>query len=972
MTKVVAADPAPKIPVLSSNPKSSYVLYCDFDGEIVVSPHWKGGSAIDATPITGADDAAFVTRIWQRAAEDFAAFDLNVTTDRAIYDAAPVRNRVMCVVTNNNAAAPGAGAGGVAMLGSFGQDIPCWAFNDSEGSCADTIAHETGHTLSLIHDGASGGLEYYGGNSLTGVVGWAPIMGAYFSDGTDEEITSWGKGEYPKANNQEDDLQIITSGNGFSYRKDDRSDTRLGASPFLISGGMVVDGGVIERTTDVDWFLFTTNGGPFKLNVTAFKISGSDMDTRGSNMAVSAELYNSSGKLMQTSNRPESLDAALSATLQPGTYYVKIDGVGRGTVAAGYSDYSSLGNYKITGQFPLSSNLVVSPAFLKFEAVGGEGQFNISAVDKWTWSTNVAWVESVELNTQGGNQEFTYTVSENPSYAPRSAEIVITAEGSTVSHSIIQAAKIPDDHGNEIKSSTTVDLDSITDGRLNYAEDVDMFEIHVPEAGFLTVGTSGLTNTYGQLLDAAGAVLASNDDAVKTNCRIVSPVVAGTYFFVVSSPAGATYDLAKADYNFESSFVPSDKIIIDPLSRTVKPSAGEFGFNVWSNADWTWTIWTYDGSVWALDNSWLMSDEPLNQSLVQPFSYTVAENLSATSRRGQIRIRKVGSLSDDVIHDVVQTGLGGDDHGDTIYDATPAPVNGSIVGNIEAEGDVDVFQIDLPAIGELTLGTSGAFDTFGYLLDANGNEIASNDDRSDINFGITRTLPAGVYFVKVRHFQSTQTGAYQLFVGFKVPSFITLSYKVDRSRGSLSGPVTQKLKPGANGRQVTARPMSGYAFTGWSDGVTTASRTDLKVVSDLMVTAMFARILTVQIQGGGFLMDNQTSPSVSFGDVSANQPSTLNFVVKNIGTKPLTKINITRFGPNSKVWVVAPLPKTTLNPGESEVITATFQSSQMGMKTAVLTVNASGNPLPFRINVQGTVTGMIRGASETPTEPKAH
>lgn len=959
---------APTIPALSSNPKSAYVLYCDFDGEVVTHPSWNGGKTIDATPIDGADEPAFVTRIWQRAAEDFAAFDINVTTDRAVYDAAPTRNRVMCVVTDNNAAMPG--SGGVAYLGSFGQDTPCWAFNDTEGTCSETISHEAGHTLGLLHDGTTAGVEYYGGNG-TGIASWAPIMGAYFADGTVEEVTSWGKGEYPSANNKEDDLQIITSGNGFGYRKDDHSDTRLGAAPFIIVDGAIVDGGVIERAADLDWYAFTTRGGPFNARITAPRVSGSDMNTRGSNMALSAELYNSTGKLLLSSNISKSFDASLSATLQPGTYYVKIDGVGRGTTAAGFSDYASLGNYKITGNFPLSATLTISPPSLNFPQKGGEGSFSVNALDTWTWSSNASWVESVEQKTQGGNQQFDYVVAENLSYAPRTAQIVITTGSTSATHAIIQEARIPDDHGDTIKSSTTIDLDSATDGRINFASDVDYFEIHVTEQGFLTVGTSGTTNTFGQLLDALGTVLASNDDAVKTNFRIVQPVVAGTYYVAVSLSPLATYDAAGGAYKLESSFTPSDAFIIDPTSRVLKPVAGEFEFDVMSNANWTWTLWTFDGTSWVLDNSWLISDELLNQAQSQKFTYRVTENLSSTSRKGQIRFRKSGSLVDDAIHDVLQTGVGSDDHGDTIATATRAPVNGSISGNIQAEADVDVFQIDLPAVGELTIGTTGVFDSFGYLLDVNGNEIASNDDRTDLNFGITRNVAAGRYFIKVRHFQSTQIGAYQLFVGFKAPGFINLAYKTDRLQGSLSGPVTQKLKPGANGRQVTAKAMSGYVFTGWSDGVATASRTDLKVVADLTVTAIFSRLLTVQIQDGVFLSDNQLAPPVNFGDVVVNQSSTVNFVIKNIGAKALTKINVTRFGPNSKDWVLAPLSKTTLNPNESVVLSATLLSSQIGMKTAVLTVNASGNPLPFRINVEGTVTGVITGASENLPKPGA-
>ena len=58
--------------------------------------------------------------------------------------------------------------------------------------------------------------------------------------------------------------------------------------------------------------------------------------------------------------------------------------------------------------------------------------------------------------------------------------------------------------------------------------------------------------------------------------------------------------------------------------------------------------------------------------------------------------------------------------------------------------------------------------------------------------------------------------------------------------GAIDGPTTQKVKDGESGSPVTAVPNEHYHFSGWSDGLDTASRTDAKVRGNLEVTARFA------------------------------------------------------------------------------------------------------------------------------------
>jgi predicted outer membrane repeat protein len=68
----------------------------------------------------------------------------------------------------------------------------------------------------------------------------------------------------------------------------------------------------------------------------------------------------------------------------------------------------------------------------------------------------------------------------------------------------------------------------------------------------------------------------------------------------------------------------------------------------------------------------------------------------------------------------------------------------------------------------------------------------------------------------------------------------TLTYLAGTG-GTISGTSPQTVALGGSGTAVTAAPNSGYHFVSWSDGATTATRADLVVLSDLTVTATFAR-----------------------------------------------------------------------------------------------------------------------------------
>jgi hypothetical protein len=156
-------------------------------------------------------------------------------------------------------------------------------------------------------------------------------------------LVQWSKGQYPGANRTEDDLSIITTQNGFGYRSDDHSNTIAGASAVDGAGTTFEAEGIVERNTDLDYFVFTVGAGMATIKVDPFY--------RSPNLDILARLYDSAGEVVASSNPVTALNASISMVLAAGTYYLSIDGTGKTASGAdfGYPDYGSLGYYNITG-----------------------------------------------------------------------------------------------------------------------------------------------------------------------------------------------------------------------------------------------------------------------------------------------------------------------------------------------------------------------------------------------------------------------------------------------------------------------------------------------------------------------------------------------------------------------------------------------------------------------------------------------
>lgn len=444
---------------LHSKPGSSRVIYLDFNGHVAANTAWYSGTlnaqAYDTDGTAGAFSSTElnnIREIWQRVAEDYAPFDVDITTQEPAADAlqrmssTDTQYGTRAVITRSMPELCSQVCGGVAYVNAFSyyssttpdRYQPAWVFFDKLGNgypkyVAEAISHEVGHNLNLNHDGTST-VSYYAGQG-SDATGWAPIMGV----GYYKPVTQWSRGEYPDANNLQDDVAVISAA-GTPMRADDYSSATASAAPLSGDPGAVLQTGIIERNTDLDVFTFFTDGGNVQFSVASGSIEP-DLD-------LSVTLIDGAGNAIVSANPVDSLSASLTATLSAGQYFLQIEGVGYGDLTAGYSDYASLGQYQITGSYPKSAvtaippTAVVSalptvgdaPLTVSFNGAGSTDQDGSIASYDWNYgdgTANGSTATASHVYNTPGTYTATLTVTDNSGLKNSSTQTINVRQAPT-------------------------------------------------------------------------------------------------------------------------------------------------------------------------------------------------------------------------------------------------------------------------------------------------------------------------------------------------------------------------------------------------------------------------------------------------------------------------------------------------------------------------------------------------------------
>ncbi len=349
---------------LQSKPGSPYVFYLN------ISAVMSG-----TTPLNGVTKENMY-RAWQAVADQYSMLNLNVTTSRAVYDAAKSANLLRTGIINY----VNADGRSNAPLRSFGTTAAGTMYrNPSSGfdygyGIGMTGAHEVGHQMGMNHDRGGSGGEYFEGIAA---YQWGPIMGNYWMGGSwANQLFTWSRGEYTTASNFEDDLKIMNVNEQVPYMTDDNATSKaivLDASGAISAASNF---GQIERTGDTDTYTFTT-GGVSTLNLRIDPLEYLRM------LDVAATIYNSAGAVVASSNLAVNRSAQFTnLSLPAGSYRLVIRGGAEGTPANGFSNYSSLGYYGMQGTL---AGAVVSqyPVLTNGVALTGQG----AATGAWKYYT---------------------------------------------------------------------------------------------------------------------------------------------------------------------------------------------------------------------------------------------------------------------------------------------------------------------------------------------------------------------------------------------------------------------------------------------------------------------------------------------------------------------------------------------------------------------------------------------------------
>jgi hypothetical protein len=409
-----------QVPVLSSYPSASAVIFLDFDGHTVEGTIWNSSGPIAC----GASNlnSTQITEVYNRIAEDYRPFNINVTTDSTKYWSAPTRQRMRVIFTTSSSWY--GSAGGVAYTNSFtwGDNTPCFVFtallNYSAKNVSEAASHEAGHTLGLRHQANYDGncvktSDYHQGTG-SGEIAWAPIMGV----GYYRNFTVWHNGPNPNGcNNTQSDLDIITSAaNGFGFRVDDHADDIATATVTTFTNNKFNVDGVVSKTADKDVFRFIVGvNSRFQLDGVPYNVGAGNT---GSDLDMQVELLNSSEQILGTYNPGTALHSILDTTLSAGTYYLRIDG--KGNMYA--SEYGSLGSYSLEGTISLLAPLPLRKLDLKGSTSHGNHTLSWSVDADETITKQI-----IEVSANGRPFESLEEVSANArnyTYTPAASKVL--------------------------------------------------------------------------------------------------------------------------------------------------------------------------------------------------------------------------------------------------------------------------------------------------------------------------------------------------------------------------------------------------------------------------------------------------------------------------------------------------------------------------------------------------------------------
>lgn len=322
------------------------------------------------------------------------------------------------------------------------------------------------------------------------------------------------------------------------------------------------------------------------------------------------------------------------------------------------------------------------------------------------------------------------------------------------------------------ETGVILDADTITCG-IEFEGDTDYLQVVLDDAGTLTLTSAGAIDTVGQLLDAAGAQLAIDDDGgTDENFLIVAELEAGTYWLVVNG-----FSNTIGTYDIDVSFERTDSCGTETAGITITDETTDCTIEFDGDQDYLQLVIDEPGAVTltsasSIDTVARLVDVDGNVLIVDDDSGVDANFLIETSLdAGTYWLFVTGFGSTTGSYSVVTTFIpdsaATDSCGSGLQDAVAPALDTPLDCVIETDGDADFFYLPVGVPGTLTVFSEGDLDTVATLTNHAGTGLVTDDDSgTNRNFQLTLELTPGDYFLRVTGFGAS-TGGYRVTLQFE-------------------------------------------------------------------------------------------------------------------------------------------------------------------------------------------------------------
>lgn len=932
-----ASVPVKSPPAYHSKPGAPYHIYLDFNGAIVTGKAWNEGdvaswdcaawsSDADTTMFSDSEQAE-MRRVWERIAEDYAPFDINVTTDAAFDpDTYPGdKNKVGWLLftpttDKNNKPCPHNGAGGVAYVGVFGDPgyfnrfQPAWVTPMDAADMAEAGSHEMGHNMGLSHDGTSF-LTYYGGHLATASApSWGPIMGT----GYNRNVSQWSKGEYYDANQKQNDLSIISA--RVPYRTDDHGDSYATATVW--SGGLVKENGVVETTGNADFFEFVTGAGSVSFSAKSYRC---DTATWGANLDIHLELYDQFGALVASDNPAADTDAAITRTVPAGTYYLVLKPSAAGdplsNLPSGYKSYGSLGQYSITGKFvPTDSIILTDPnggelwaggetrEIRWVSAMGGNvkielfkgGAFDSTIIDNAPNNGSYNW-SIPSGQTPAGDYRIKITSVESP------AKSDVSASDFTISPVALPEISIEQPVGSELVDGTSL---------VDFGNSLIGTSVSVQ----LTIRNTGTAELNGLAVNKSGPHSAD----FEVSALDVAKLKPGdsTIVSLVFTPSGL--GVRNASLQIASNDEDENPFDIDLVGTGVAPPAPDITVEQPLGTALTSDISTVDFG---------------NVNIGEPVPLTFRIRNDGNASMSGLSLSKAGSAAADFLPSSLPfTNLAPGREMTFTVTFSPSIAGKRLASLLITSNDPDENPFTISLFGNGTVPVVPDI----VVEDEEGEELSDGDPMNgfgfvELGFSVTRTF-------KIRNSGIADlTGLAATLGGSHSSDFGDL----------VIGSTT--LAPGAETTlKITFTPKEAgtrYAKLQIASNDPNENPFDIDLIGYGKILPFIE--IAVEHPAGTNLVDGISV--LDFGNTGTGSSMVKTVTIRNIGTVDLNGLAVTRSGPEAADFAIGALGTNLLAPGASTSFNVTFTPNAVGKRSASIQIASNdADENPFDITLGGT------------------